>query len=190
MNHVKMTNEGKDEEEGGKVDVLSGNTAAVIHEVLHSMGRMEDFPMVKEILEKHMITSSDDVMVLTQQYCNSINLPWGFITAVKQKIRMQKVEMQDAWTIRAREAAKEMNRGVERVPSLTGHSRPASESGMSAPMSPTGRDAPLPPQIASDPRKLREHARRELSKMGRDPAEFDNLIGLIPRAEYERAELQ
>jgi hypothetical protein len=57
-------------------------------------------------------------------------------------------------------------------------------------MSPTGRDAPLPPQIASDPRKLREHARRELQKQGRHPDEFDDMMGLRSRAEMERAELQ
>jgi bacteriorhodopsin len=190
MNQLKMTTEGNDLEdgkaEGFLAMTLSKSTAAIIYEVLQSMGRNEDFEAVKEILEKHMITSSDDVMVLTPAYCNQINLPWGFVTTVKQKIRMQKVEMQDAWTLQGKDTSngdvgKQYNVSVSRAPS---------EGGRSEPMSPTGRDMPLPPQVASDPRKLKEHAKRELAKMGRDPGEFEDLMGMIPRAGRERAELQ
>jgi hypothetical protein len=120
-------------------------------------------------------------MVLTAAYCESICLPWGFVTAVKQKIRIQKVEMQDAWTLSKGDPTETKRQMVTRAPS---------EGGRSEPVSPTGRDMPLPPQVARDPQKLREHARRELSKMGRDPGEFDDLMGMTPRADIERGELQ
>jgi hypothetical protein len=190
---AKMTMGGDDVEEGKAEDpthTLNKHTAATIYEVMQSMGRANDFEVVKGVLEKHMITSSEDFMVLTPDYCESINLPFGFVQAVKQKIRAHKIEMQDAWTTKKMQPLDlRSNKFVGNV------SRPPSEAGGASrigdePTSPTGRDAPLPPQVASDPRKLREHARRQLSQLGRDPSEFDDLMGVTPRAELERAELQ
>jgi bacteriorhodopsin len=197
---ARLKAEGADIEEGkedmgllGQPSVLNKNTAEIIRDVLKSMGREADFDAVKAVLEAHMITSSDDILVLTATYCQSITLPWGFVSACKQRIRAQKVEMQDAWTLKTDKAPPMMSRSanVSRAPSESG--RYSDE-----PMSPTGRDGPLPPQVAADPRKMREHARRELSRIGRDPDEYDEFMGnneakelaRQKKLEQERAEMQ
>jgi bacteriorhodopsin len=198
MAQMKLKHESNDVEEGktdgsvGPGTTLHKNTAAIIQDVLGSMGRGADFEAVKDILEGHMITTSDDILVLTAPYCDSIALPWGFVTACKQKIRSQKAEMADAWNInRTISMQSNATSKVAAVP----YNRAPTEGGMSAttePLSPspTGRDAPLPPQIAADPRKLREHAKRELSRMGRNPSEFDDLMGNVSQGEREKQEMQ
>merc|ERR1719506_275856 len=104
------------------------------------MGRQSDFEQLKEVLESHMITTNEDLMVLTQEYCESICLPFGFVTACKQKIRQRKVDDQDKWALNAKETAQEI---VDSTSVAT---------------------TPLPPQVANDPRKLKEHQRRASSR--------------------------
>jgi len=207
LTQMKLKQEIRDPEEGLLAEerqwTLNKSTAAIIEEVLATMGRTTDFAAVKAVLERNMITSSDDMLVLTPAYCKEIQMPWGFVTAVKQKIRAQMAEQQDAWTLKRdpphmKDGHSPRNGPVQRSNSIRGG---ASDNGVSEPLSPTsptGRDAPLPPHVSNDPRKLREHGRRELERQGRDPDEFDDLMG-TPRAlelerrrqaEQERAEMQ
>merc|ERR1719331_2165955 len=106
---------------------ISPKLGSVIHEVLFQMGRQADFDPIKEVLEQHMITTPEDLQVLTQEYCNSISLPFGFVTACKQRIKQRKVENADKWTVNA----KEVIDNFDNVSTAT---------------------APLPPQVANDPR--------------------------------------
>ena len=45
------------------------------------MGRSNDFDRVVEIMESHLITTNDDILALTGEYCREISLPWGFVKA-------------------------------------------------------------------------------------------------------------
>jgi bacteriorhodopsin len=122
---------------------INGKLSAVIFEVLHAMGRQTDFEPLKEVLEQHMITTQEDLMVVTKPYCDSIGLPFGFVTACKQRIKQRKVEAQENWTLNAKEI-------VDNADTLS------------------QATAPLPPQVANDPRKLKEHHRRaSLGDLGR-----------------------
>jgi bacteriorhodopsin len=114
---------------------ITGKLSSVIYEVLQAMGRQSDFEQLKEVLEEHMITTNEDLMVLTQEYCHSICLPFGFVTACKQKIRQRKADTSDKWALRAQEAKDDFD-------------------------SASVATQPLPPQVANDPRKLKEHHRR------------------------------
>jgi bacteriorhodopsin len=129
---------------------LNGKLAAVIFEVLQAMGRQSDFEPLKEVLETHMITTQDDLMVLTPEYCETICLPFGFVTACKAKIRQRRVESQETWN-------------------LTPDKQPDQFDALSA------ATAPLPPQVANDPRKLREHHRRasEFGRSNSKPMAYD-----------------
>jgi hypothetical protein len=82
-----------------------------------------------------MITTEEDLLVLTQGYCDSIALPYGFVTACKARIKAHRVENQDKWNLN-------VDKGDRLFDSLS------------------GATAPLPPQVANDPRKLKEHHRR------------------------------
>ena len=77
---------------------ISVRLAVIIEEVLASMGRGKDFNAMKETLEANIITTTDDIMVLTQNYCESISIPWGFVVACKQKVRASKAHNDDSWT--------------------------------------------------------------------------------------------
>merc|ERR1719199_173023 len=98
------------------------------------MGRQTDFEPLKDVLESHMITTQEDLMVLTAEYCESICLPYGFVTACKAKIRQRRVENPE--------------KGQEAFDSVS------------------VATAPLPPQVANDPRKLKEHHRRASERLG------------------------
>jgi bacteriorhodopsin len=110
---------------------ISVRLAVIIEEVLASMGRGKDFNAMKETLEANIITTTDDIMVLTQNYCESISIPWGFVVACKQKVRASRAQNDDSWTFPNKD-----EQPVER------------------------EFAALPPQVANDPRKLKEHTRR------------------------------
>jgi bacteriorhodopsin len=114
---------------------VSAKLSSIIYEVLQAMGRQSDFEALKEVLTQHMITTQEDLMVLTPEYCESIFLPYGFVTACKAKIRQRKVENQETWHLSAEKKPDNFD------------SHPAAT-------------APLPPQVANDPRKLKEHHRR------------------------------
>jgi bacteriorhodopsin len=121
-----------------ETEQINGKLSSVIFEVLYAMGRQMDFEPIKEVLETHMITTQEDLQVLTQEYCNSIGLPFGFVTACKQRIKQRKVENADNWTMNAKEV---IDNNFDTVSTAT---------------------APLPPQVANDPRKLKEyHSRTE-----------------------------
>jgi len=114
---------------------LEGKLASTIFEVLQAMGRQADFEPLKGVLQQNMITTEEDLLVLTQGYCDSIALPYGFVTACKARIKAHRVENQDKWNLN-------VDKGDRLFDSLS------------------GATAPLPPQVANDPRKLKEHHRR------------------------------
>jgi len=113
---------------------LTPKLITAVFEVLQAMGRQADFEPLKEVLENHMITTPEDLMVLTPEYCETICLPYGFVTACKARIRQYRVESSDKWN-------------------LTVDKESAFDSVSVA-------TTPLPPQVANDPRKLKEHHRR------------------------------
>jgi bacteriorhodopsin len=115
---------------------LTSKLNAIIFDVLQSMGRQSDHEPLKEVLEHNMITTHEDLLVLTQSYCDSIGLPYGFVTACKTKIRQYRVDSQDKWNLTAEKTHTD---NFDTVSVAT---------------------APLPPQVANDPRKLKEHNRR------------------------------
>jgi len=114
---------------------LEGKLASTVFEVLQAMGRQADFEPLKDVLQQNMITTEEDLLVLTQGYCDSIALPYGFVTACKARIKAHRVENQDKWNLN-------VDKGDRLFDSLS------------------GATAPLPPQVANDPRKLKEHHRR------------------------------
>jgi hypothetical protein len=75
-------------------------TRMLIKEVLESMGRANDFDKVVDVMESHLITSNDDILALTAEYCDEISLPWGFVKACKTKIRKYKVMAGDDWGVK------------------------------------------------------------------------------------------
>jgi bacteriorhodopsin len=75
-------------------------TRMLIKDVLESMGRLNDFDSVVCIMESHLITSNDDILALTAEYCREISLPWGFVKACKTKIRQFKVQSGDGWGVK------------------------------------------------------------------------------------------
>jgi bacteriorhodopsin len=76
-------------------------TLTLIQEVLETMGRSRDLDHVVDLFESHLITSNDDILSLTKDYCVEIGLPYGLITAMKSKIRSYQVQMDDAWSVRS-----------------------------------------------------------------------------------------
>merc|ERR1719183_564879 len=131
---------------------ITSKLSSIVFEVLQVMGRQTDFEPLKDVLESHMITTQEDLMVLTAEYCESICLPYGFVTACKAKIRQRRVENQEKWNLNP-------------------------EKGQEAFDSVSVATAPLPPQVANDPRKLKEHHRRlsvdGLGRANSKPIPFD-----------------
>jgi bacteriorhodopsin len=82
----------------GKLDKI---TIMLIEEVLETMGRAKDKDHVIEKLQSQLITSSDDILSLTHQYCLEVDLPWGLVLALKSKIRSYHVELDDPWSMQA-----------------------------------------------------------------------------------------
>jgi bacteriorhodopsin len=153
------------ESEETKYEVYDANTgesqpaklvpglAVAVHEVLKTMGREADFDALKALLEGQMVTSYEDMMVLTQEYCYSVNIPWGFVTACKARIRQQRLEKGESYTW-SMHALKKSVSGV-----ITGDD-PNDERLDSIGI------APLPPHVANDPRKLAQS--RQLEQLQRD----------------------
>ena len=54
--------EGEEKEESQ----INAKLSSVIFEVLQAMGRQADYEPLKEVLQQHMITTQDDLMVLTK----------------------------------------------------------------------------------------------------------------------------
>jgi bacteriorhodopsin len=175
---------GLEQDEKPESERISGKLSGVIYEVLFTMGRQSDFEPLKEVLEQHMITTEEDLQVLTQEYCTSIGLPFGFVTACKQRIKIRKVENADNWTMNAKEQ-------IENIDAKSAVS---------------GATAPLPPQVANDPRKLKEyHARSvrdldgrphsaklpmDIGSFGEDVSERGDRSPRSPRYEPWRADEQ
>lgn len=126
---------------------LTARLACILEEVLRDMGRAKDYTAMKEMLETHMIINTDDVMVLTREYCESISLPWGFAVACKTRIKANHHMVEDAWTFHIAENVRKADDGMT---------------------------SPLPPQVANDPRKLKEHSRRMSTQGGTDD-DFDGV---------------
>jgi hypothetical protein len=132
--------DGRKSDEAQTIDKKLG---IIMAQVLLSMGRQADHDKLTEIMEQNLICTCEDVTVLTKSYCDSIGLPWALVFATKQKIRASKVENGDAWSI-----------------VTDNRERDLAELSAFDPVSPK----PLPPQVANDPRKLREAQRRLESK--------------------------
>jgi bacteriorhodopsin len=90
---------GKDDEE-----MVDQTTLMVIDEVLETMGRSKDKSRVVDLLQSHLITSQEDVLALTKEYCNEIQVPWGLVLALKSKIRSNTIQLDDAWSMNQRDA--------------------------------------------------------------------------------------
>jgi hypothetical protein len=71
----------------------------LVKEVLESMGRSKDTDNVLGCLQAHLITTNDDILALTKDYCTGIEMPWGLIVALKSKIRSYNIQLGDAWSM-------------------------------------------------------------------------------------------
>merc|ERR1719240_511303 len=85
----------------GEADTMTLDkiTCMLIKETLESMGRGKDQEHVVDILQSHLVTSNDDILALTKDYCSEIGLPWGLILALKSKIRSYRVQLDDPWSM-------------------------------------------------------------------------------------------
>merc|ERR1719305_1615694 len=70
------------------------------------MGRSKDRAFVVDLLQAHLITSNDDIISLTKEYCREINLPWGLVLALKSKIRSHTIQLDDPWSMQNEKSAK------------------------------------------------------------------------------------
>jgi bacteriorhodopsin len=86
---------------GTEKETVDKITNLLIKEVLESMGRSKDQDHVVELLQSLLITSNDDILSLTKEYCREVDLPWGLIIALKSKIRSFQVQSDDAWSMQA-----------------------------------------------------------------------------------------
>merc|ERR1719506_2945231 len=85
----------------GKADdeVMKTSTLHLIEEVLETMGRGKDKAFVVDLLQSHLVTTNEDVLSLTKEYCRDINLPWGLVLALKSKIRSHSIQLDDPWSM-------------------------------------------------------------------------------------------
>jgi bacteriorhodopsin len=81
---------------------VSANFVSMIQEALGVIGRSRDFEDIMKILEQNMITSPDDLMVLTPTYCEDIGLPWAVVFSFKDRWRRMQVNNADAWQLKER----------------------------------------------------------------------------------------
>jgi hypothetical protein len=96
-----------DENKTGADDEVDRITCLLIKDVLESMGRSKDRDNVVVLLQSHLITTNNDILALTKEYCSEIELPWGFVIALKSKIRSYKVQLDDPWSMQLDPAAKQ-----------------------------------------------------------------------------------
>jgi bacteriorhodopsin len=95
MDSVMQQKQEESKDESG-VDKV---TNMLVKEVLESMGRSKDLDNVLNSLQAHLITSNDDILALTKDYCNEIQMPWGLVLALKSKIRSYNIQLGDAWSM-------------------------------------------------------------------------------------------
>jgi bacteriorhodopsin len=80
-------------------EIMEQTTLLMVEEVLETMGRSKDRAFVVDLLQAHLITSNDDILSLTKEYCREINLPWGLVLALKSKIRSHTIQLDDPWSM-------------------------------------------------------------------------------------------
>jgi hypothetical protein len=158
---AEMEDEPQKNDEGEEFTKLTAGLVVVVHDVLRTMGRENDYDALKHALERNMVNSSEDLMVLTPQYCDTVSIPWAFVTACKAKIKQQQVEKGDRWGMNA--LKKKFGGGEEDTPETFD----------------AIKVTPLPPQVANDPRKLKEIARRrseaQMNVYENRERDFDNM---------------
>merc|ERR1719388_674883 len=85
---------------------MDTGTLHLIEEVLETMGRSKDKQFVVDLLQSHLITTNEDIISLTKEYCREINLPWGLVLALKSKIRSHSVQAEEGWSMQSAPRAK------------------------------------------------------------------------------------
>jgi bacteriorhodopsin len=91
---------GKDGKALKDEESMEPTTLMMVEEVLETMGRSKDKSFVVDLLQAHLITSNDDILSLTKEYCREINLPWGLVLALKSKIRSHTIQLDDPWSMK------------------------------------------------------------------------------------------
>merc|ERR1719261_672928 len=84
----------------GDEETVDKLTYMLMKDVLESMGRTKDLEHVVRLLQAHLITTNEDILALTKDYCREIDLPWGLVIALKSKIRSYNVQSDDGWTMK------------------------------------------------------------------------------------------
>jgi hypothetical protein len=84
-------------------------TCMLVKEVLETMGRSKDYSNVLARLQAHLITSNEDILALTKDYCRETDLPWGLVLALKGKIRSYNIQLGDAWSMQGDNSEKMAN---------------------------------------------------------------------------------
>jgi hypothetical protein len=95
----KKENDDEKSKTGDEVDEVERITILLIKDVLESMGRSKDKDNVVALLQSHLITTNNDILALTKEYCSEIELPWGLVIALKSKIRSYNVQLDDPWSM-------------------------------------------------------------------------------------------
>lgn len=134
---------------------LATSFVVMIQETLSTIGRSRDFDDIMRILDSNMITTPDDLLVLTQTYCEEVNLPWAFVFSFKDRWRRMKVNNADAWQLN------------ERKPEMT--TSPRGGKGWEDNWGPV---SPAAPHVAKNPEKLQTVLRR-MSSEGAPDGNFD-----------------
>jgi bacteriorhodopsin len=127
--------------EGPKGCVLQPALTVVVHDVLRGMGREAEFDAMKRQLECNAITSTNDMMVVTPEHCDSRSVPYTFLTACKVRIKTQRLKNEGYWF------SKTFSNSYGDIWTKDEH-----EDSI--------RVVVPPPHLANDPRKLKEYQRR------------------------------
>jgi bacteriorhodopsin len=98
---VPKGNSSDDLQFNGESTEVDKVTCMLVKEVLESMGRSKDTENVLACLQAHLITTNDDILALTKNYCVEIEMPWGLILALKSKIRSYNIQLGDAWSMQS-----------------------------------------------------------------------------------------
>merc|ERR1719240_2326766 len=126
----------------GEADTMTLDkiTCMLIKETLESMGRGKDQEHVVDILQSHLVTSNDDILALTKDYCSEIGLPWGLILALKSKIRSYRVQLDDPWSMQTSSGANRKSAEPVEVGAEAPATPQTVRSGFSAYSPPKGKD--------------------------------------------------
>jgi bacteriorhodopsin len=142
---AKKGTEGFDQVDGKKQEPeeepMHESTLMLLEDVLETMGRSKDKALVVDLLQSNLITTNEDVLALTKEYCRDANVPWGMVVALKSKIRANSVQLDDPWSMQDHAASPKP---------------PASELSFSA------------PHIAKNKKKIESVKRRQLTAEGID----------------------